>query len=255
MPTEQAKADEGLPEVHDKPQPLADRLASLKSASEILEAQCKLAELQKKLTETEESTSNLLQPWWRSGRAVTSLAAIVSAIVPLTTWQQSDREQKMKRLEASFQMRSNYFDTVLKNPHREQRVLKFISMTTEDDKMKQWADAELKDITAQVKNLDGIADDRKRLYITTIGVVAKLASKDTSESDRKAAVDKFWKLYQAELLPVESPEVESLMVKIGAELNKTPSMDYAAIQRLSYELASVMKAEISADALKKSGSE
>ena len=77
--------------------------------------------------------------------------------------------------------------------------------------------------------------------------MAKLANLTGSIDRGSGEYKQFWELYNEKLLPVESPEVESLMVAIGRELEalssagKTPSNE---LRQLSFRLASKMKEEL-----------
>jgi hypothetical protein len=224
-----------------------EELLSLKRQVEVMEARGKLAEARKRLAETEDSIGKLRQPWWRSGKSVTILAGIIGAIVPLTAQIQSWKEQAMKEKELNFQIREKYLTAVLRDPRQEERVLQFIFSTADDNKVKLWADTELKAAKNNVAKLDNIAAQRKKLYFEAVGVVASLADSNTSETEWKAKQMRFWELYKHDLLPVESPAVEGLMVRIGRELNKCQPGRCQILEGLAYELARQMKAEISAD--------
>jgi chromosome segregation ATPase len=225
-----------------------DELLFLQKETELMEARGKLAEARKKLAETEGSIDKLRQPWWRNGLTVTTLAAIISAIVPLTTQIQSWKDQAMKEKEMNFEIREKYLSAVIRDPRQEKRVLQFIVVTADDTKMQEWAKAELKAVEEKVATLDNTAVARKKLYLETIGVVASLADSITTKTEWEAHLARFWRLYQHELLAVESPEVESLMVKIGHELKQCKPGECKTIENLAYQLARQMKMEISADA-------
>ena len=126
-------------------------LAALQRDIALAEARSTLAEARSKLAAAENRIAKERQPWWRSGLTVTTLAAIISAVIPLTAQIQSWKDQAL--------------------------------------------------------------------------------------------------LYRKDLLTVESPEVERLMVSIGQILEKCRPHQCPAIEGLAYQLARQMKAEIRADAL------
>jgi len=220
-------------------------LAALQRDIALTEARGTLAEARSKLAEAENRIAKARQPWWRSGLTVTTLAAIVSAVIPLTAQIQSWKDQALKEKDKNFEIRDKYLTTVIRDPRHEQRVLEFIVATADDAKIRGWADGQLTRAKAKV----AILDDRKRLYLETIGVVSKLADRETGETEWQKQRDRFWHLYRTDLLSVESPEVESLMVKIGQILEQCRSGQCSAIEDLAYQLARQMKAEIRADAL------
>lgn len=99
----------------------------------------------------------------------------------------------------------------------------------------------------QVKVAEGKVA-RERLYLhETLPTVTKLANDNTGDDERARATTRFWELYNAELLPVESPEVEGLMVLIGQALERCGPHKCPEIRDLSFKLARQMKAEVAAD--------
>lgn len=219
-------------------------LAALQSEIALTEARANLADARRKLVEAEGHAMKSRQPWWRSGLTVTTLAAIISAIVPLTAQIQSWKDQALKEKEKNFEIRDKYLATVIRDPRHEQRVLEFIVATADDSKIRGWADSQLK----RAKDKIAILEDRKRLYLEAIGVVSKLAARKAPETEWQEQRARFWQLYRTDLLPVESPEVESLMVRIGQTVDECRPAQCQAIEGLAYQLARQMKAEIRADA-------
>ncbi len=122
-------------------------------------------------------------------------------------------------MDKKFEIRDKYLTTVIRDPRQEQRVLEFIIATADDLKIQAWADGQLK----QAKQKVAILEDRKRLYLETIKVVSDLADAQISNEEWVNAQYRFWKLYKTELLPVESLEVEKLMVGIGRLLENCNS--------------------------------
>ena len=219
-------------------------LASLQKDIALTEARGALAEAQSKLAEAESKVARARQPWWRSGLTVTTLAAIVSAVVPLTAQINSWRDQAIKEKEKNFEIRDKYLTSVIRDPRHEQRVLEFIVATADDLKIRAWAEGQLKQASDKV----AVLEDRKKFYLETIGVDGKLADRGAAEDDWKKQLARFWHLYKTDLLPVESPEVEGLMVQIGRALDRCRPGQCPDIEGLAYQLARQMKAEIRADA-------
>ena len=230
----------------EKPEPVSyeeQDVAALQREIALTEARANLADARTKLVEAEDKATKARQPWWRSGLTVTALAAMISAVVPLTAQTQSWKDQALKEKEKNFEIRDKYLTTVIRDPRHEQTVLEFIVATADDSKIRVWADSQLK----RAKEKITILEDRKRLYLETIGVVSKLADREIGETEWQAQRARFWHLYRTDLLPVESPVVESLMVRIGQIVEKCHPGECQAIEGLAYELARQMKAEIRAD--------
>jgi hypothetical protein len=230
----------------ERPEPARqpEDLASLQKDIALTEARGALAEAQGKLAEAESKVARARQPWWRSGLTVTTLAAIVSAVVPLTAQINSWRDQALKEKEKNFEIRDKYLATVIRDPRHEQRVLEFIVATADDLKIRTWAVGQLN----QAKEKVAILENRKKFYLETIGVVGELADRGATKDNWEKQLTRFWHLYKTDLLPVESPEVEGLMVQIGHTLGTCRPGQCPNLEGLAYQLARQMKAEIRADA-------
>lgn len=187
--------------------------------------------------------ANEPKQWWQNPATVTVLVAIVAAVAPLTgAIQGSIQARNQVELEKNKQlheMRQKYLDRLLSETGN-RRVLEFLVTVEEDQKLKAWAQTEL-------KKTEGRIETKQELYGKAITVVAKLANLSGSIDRGSGEYKQFWELYNEKLLPVESPEVESLMVAIGRELEalssagKTPSNE---LRQLSFRLASKMKEEL-----------
>jgi hypothetical protein len=247
---------------------VAEAETELAKKLEIAEADAKIAEAKARAAEANAKTTAAADPWWRSGLTVTTLTAIVAAVVPVTAGVQScvqsraelalkkeeqstaqalKREEQgtlltLKKEEQSFQIRDHYLTSFTKDPRYQQQTLEFIIATTDDGPVKAWAESQL----VQVKQKVGILDDRKRLYVETIGIVGRLADRGTPTDRWEADVARFWHLYRDDLLSVESPEVEGLMVRIGRVLGQCRQAGCTGLQDLAYQLARQMKGEIRA---------
>ena len=74
-------------------------------------------------------------------------------------------------------------------------MLEFIVATADDSKIRGWADGQL----TRAREKVAILDDRKRLYLETIGVVSKLVDKETNEAEWQTQRTRFWHLYKTDL--------------------------------------------------------
>jgi len=90
-------------------------------------------------------------------------------------------------------------------------VLEFLVFVEEDEKLNSWARKELKSTEQRIKT-------KEELYKEAIAMVARLANQDKAIDSQLEDYRRFWSLYNEELLPVESREVEAVMVAIGREL-------------------------------------
>jgi hypothetical protein len=108
------------------------------------------------------------RPWWKSSATITTLTAIVAAVVPLTTavrgWVQKNRElalesQKqanaiaMQRERQVEDIRTSYLDR-LKTPGEHLRTLRFVIATTNDTRLRDWAVNEKKETEDELRKLD-----------------------------------------------------------------------------------------------------
>jgi hypothetical protein len=95
-------------------------------------------------------------PWWRSGTLVTTLTAIVAAIVPVTTAVQehyrNKRELALEESKQAHEIRSSYLDR-LDKPGARLRTLRFVVATTDDAVLKAWAEAETKEVEGEITSI------------------------------------------------------------------------------------------------------
>ncbi|WPB81278.1 hypothetical protein KYC5002_19410 [Archangium violaceum] len=214
----------GLPLKHEE-------LTRLKTELEIVEAQSMLATAK--------------QPWWQSGRTVTTIVGLLSTILPVTSGIQSfaHKQAELATAQQTYQqtVRDRYLNTMLQQPEKAEVVLRFIEATTDDDKVRRWAENEKSFVDKEIE----LKRQHRTLYRKTIQVAARLAQSSDPQSE-SAALDEFWKLYKLELLEFESPEVEALMVLIGDALNEcsTGRCDKPKLESLSYKLARQIKTEL-----------
>jgi hypothetical protein len=110
-----------------------------------------------------------IQPWWRKSSSVATIAAIIAAILPVTTavqgWVQKDREIALEqskftqnialeRERQSEQLHTAYLER-LKTPGEHLRTLRFIIATKpDDDKLMRWAQAEKAEVEAHLSALE-----------------------------------------------------------------------------------------------------
>lgn len=192
-------------------------------------------------------------PWWQKPTIVTLLVAIIAAAAPISTavqsWIQASSELELERYKHQTQielerekqlheMRQKYLERVSSNQNI--RVLEFLVAVEEDQKLKGWAEAEL-------KIARGDLNTKQALYAETIRVVAQLANRSDSIDEAAADYKSFWELYDEKLLPVESAEVENLMVTIGNELKRLAAAQEkpsSGLKNLSFQLARTMKEEL-----------
>jgi hypothetical protein len=118
-------------------------------------------------------------PWWRNGATITSLTAIIAAVVPATTgvqgWVQKNREieleafkfskandlevkkqtnaTKLQETRQAEDIRTAYLER-LKAPGEHLRTLRFILATTNDVQLRSWATNERKVVEEELGKLD-----------------------------------------------------------------------------------------------------
>ncbi|WP_158619961.1 hypothetical protein [Corallococcus sicarius] len=233
----------GIPAVPESVELIDGALAKKKEELAGLLLELEIAEAKSKLLHAR-------QVWWRSGRTVTAIIGMLAAIVPVTSGIQGliqkEREAATTRDIQQLEARERYLNTVLKDPHNAAVVLRFIIATSDDSRVARWADIEKDAIESR---LGEINRRRAALYLETIDVVAKLA-KSPSLAGENADLVTFWRLYNSDLLAVESPEVEELMVQMGNVIKNCGAgeCDRANLQRLAFRIAHEMKGEIRAAA-------
>ncbi len=190
---------------------------------------------------------NAAAKWWQNPTAVGVLVAVIAAVPPLTagvqSWINARNQLDLARAKQAHEIRQKYLDRILSDV-QSRSVLQFLVDVEDDKKLRDWADKQLKETERR------IARTKPGAYEDAISTVAKLASQHEPIDKNSAAFKNFWSLYEEGLLPYESPQVESLMVNIGNQLNALaasgapPNSD---LQGLSYQLARTMKQELAAD--------
>ncbi len=152
--------------------PEPDDLAQLRADNALLKLRKENAQLEADTRALETPTS----PWWKDGRTIITLTAIVGAVVPLTTvvqgWMQRSRElgvEEVRSKSASAlelqrtasaaasqrerqadEIRSSYLER-LKTPAEHLRALRFVLATTEDKSLRAWATEEEKIVEDELK--------------------------------------------------------------------------------------------------------
>jgi hypothetical protein len=209
----------------------------------------------------ERSATTEAAPWWRNATTVTTLGAIVAAIVPITTgvqtWIQEERKLALQaqqdhakltlqreqdsaklRLEQQAQeqeLRDRYLSNLIGNPRSAAVVLRFVAATSQDASMKAWAKEETDNALKQVNLIEKCFNDA---YPRAIAVVAGLAI----EPDSKTLRPTFDSLFKQELLPCETRPMEGAMVEFLEELEKCPRC--SQLPKLSYRLARIAKTDM-----------
>jgi len=181
--------------------------------------------------------------WWQNTATVGLLVAIIAAVPPLTTGVQayfnSKNQLALESSKQAYEIRQKYLDRVLSDVQN-QKVLQFLVTVEEDQKLKSWAQDRLKETETRLAT-------KQDVYRDAIAAVARLATQESPIDKQSKDVVRFWSLYNTELLPFESPEVEKLMVQIGhhlkalADAHERPTTD---LQNLSFQLARTMKQEL-----------
>jgi hypothetical protein len=127
-------------------------LPTLRSEGERLKLERDNAQLRAEL-------AALGKPWWRQwrkGSVVTTLTAIIAAVVPVTTavqaHYQKERELALEESKQAHAIRASYLDR-LDKPGARLRTLRFVLATSNNPDLKEWAQAEKKEVQAE---LDGI---------------------------------------------------------------------------------------------------
>jgi hypothetical protein len=107
--------------------------------------------------------SAVVAPWWRNGKWITALTAILAAVVPATTAVSGCYTQRLQvelaTVEQTEKIRSSYLDRLKGDPIEGQRILRFLIETTLDDRMREWAKGENARIEPSVTKLKQDIDD------------------------------------------------------------------------------------------------
>jgi hypothetical protein len=181
--------------------------------------------------------------WWQNTAIVGLMVAIVAAVPPVTTGVQgyfnAKNQLDLERSKQTHELRQKYLDRILSDAQG-QKVLQFLVVVEEDQKLKSWAQDRLKETEKRIAT-------KQDVYRDAITTVASLATQESPIDRNSKDFLHFWSLYNAELLPFESREVEGLMVEIGRSLNalaearQHPTPD---LKNLSFQLARTMKQEL-----------
>jgi hypothetical protein len=120
------------------------------------------------------------RPWWKSGTTITTLTAILAAVVPLTTavqgWVQKSRELAleeakqanaiaMQREKQTEDIRTGYLERT-KDPQDRIRVLHFVLATSADPRLREWARNELPPVQDDIAKFEKAAAEIERIYGT-----------------------------------------------------------------------------------------
>lgn len=215
------------------PQAEAD-LATLRAEVERLRLKAEISSMQ-----------HGFRPWWRQGKSVTAAIGLIAAIIPVTTAVKGFFDERATREAASRtrvqEARDKYLDTVLKEPKNAQLILRYIIATSDDSKIREWANTESGYLRSPVI-------EKAKLYREATQIVGSLATAD-DEGKR----NRFWQLYNVELLSVESPEFETLMVSAGEILrtckDSPVSCMRSELKDLGFRMSHQMQKEMRVDAI------
>lgn len=176
-------------------------LPSLRSESERLKLERDNAQLRAELAQ-------LNRPWWRKGSTVTTLTAIIAAVVPITTAVQAhyekERELGMQESKQAHEIRTGYLDR-LDKPGGRLRTLRFVIATTDDPSLRKWAVEETHalELAEQLveqtqERVDELSRDMKEQedQLNTAEQALRIAQTD---SDRRAAQANLDRLRQQKL--------------------------------------------------------
>ena len=128
--------------------------------------------LEKENAQLRADLGSLQAPWWRRASVVTSLTAIVAAIVPVTTAVQQhfqkEREVALQESKQEHEIRVSYLDR-LERPGDRMRTLRFVLATTSDPKLRAWADGESKIVQAELDAIQKQIDAVQKQVATNAG--------------------------------------------------------------------------------------
>lgn len=125
-------------------------LHSLRNEGERLKLERNNAQLRAELKQ-------LRHPWWRKGVMVTTLTAIVAAVVPVTTavqaCYQKARELSLQESRQGHEVRMSYLDH-LEKPRARMRTLRFIAAVSTDSALQKWAENEKNEVQVELDAFD-----------------------------------------------------------------------------------------------------
>lgn len=129
---------------------VSTELPTLRSEGERLKLEVENAQLRAQL-------AALAKPWWSKGAVVTTLTAIIAAVVPVTTAVQAHyekaRELALQDGKQAHEIRTSYLDR-LDKPGARLRTLRFVLATTNDPSLIAWAQAETKEVQAEIDGIE-----------------------------------------------------------------------------------------------------
>jgi hypothetical protein len=195
-----------LPHQSDKsPSELETRLSTLES---VLKLDERLKSLETTLT-SKGVTANVV-PWWRNGKTVVVLGALITAILPLVTavngFLQNRRDSQRLLIEQQDKIRQTYLDRVLKSGITEgeqQRIFSLLSRLKGDPELQEWAREEFDKTTKKIEELT-----KEK---------ASLEEQNKSLEDQLAAE----KEKKVQLAQQHSPSNTAAVRKLGKEIIQT----------------------------------
>ena len=96
-------------------------------------------------------------PWWKRGAIVTTMTALIAAVMPVTTavqaHYQKERELVLQEGKQAHEIRTSYLDR-LEKPGAKLRTLRFVTATTSDPGLQKWASDEAMVVQAELADVD-----------------------------------------------------------------------------------------------------
>jgi hypothetical protein len=96
-------------------------------------------------------------PWWRKATTITTLTAIIAAVLPVTTavqaHYQKERELVLQESNQAHAIRTGYLDR-LDKPGAKLRTLRFVLATANDPALETWAKEEMKVVQAELNDIE-----------------------------------------------------------------------------------------------------
>ncbi len=129
------------------------------------------------MTDKEHTNGNPVS-WWNRVGLITAVTAIAAAIAPITTGVKGFFELQVEQEKNRFEMRDKYLSRAIdKNLGSEdrERLFEFLVAVFKDDPLQRWAQAQLDDATAQLKEKLKEAEDAKRQLQGTLVMERELS--------------------------------------------------------------------------------
>jgi hypothetical protein len=149
-------------------------------------------------------------PWWRNGKTVVILGALITAIIPLVTAingiLQNRGESQRLLIEQQDKIRQTYLDRVLKSGITEveqQRILSLLSRLKSDPELQEWARTEFAKTSEKIEELK---KEKSSLEEQNKSLEAQLVS------EREKTI---------QLAKQRSPSNTSTVRKLGSEVAQT----------------------------------